>query len=65
MLKDRRVLLEKEVQVAHDKAAHMYLDIVTNNGDVHNEEYQQMRDRITKLEFDLNMVNQLIHKGHS
>ena len=64
MLKDRRVLLEKEVQVAHDQAAEMYLDIVTNNGDVHSEEYQKMRDRITRLEFDLNMVNQLIHKGH-
>ena len=43
----------------------MYLDIVTNNGDVHSEEYQQMRDRISKLEFDLNIVNQLIHKGHA
>ena len=64
MLKDRRVLLEKEVQVAHNQAAEMYLDIVINNGDVHSEEYQQIRDRITKLEFDLNMVNQLIHKGH-
>lgn len=65
MLKDRRVLLEKEVQVAHNQAAEMYLDIVINNGDVHSEEYQQIRDRITKLEFDLNMINQLIHKGHS
>ncbi len=36
-----------------------------NNGDVHSEEYQQMRDRISKLEFDLNVVNQLIHKGHA
>ena len=65
MLKDRRVLLEKEVQAAHDQAAEMYLDIVINNGDVHSEEYQRMRDRITRLEFDLNMINQLIHKGHS
>ena len=65
MLKDRRVLLEKEVQVAHNQAAEMYLDIVINNGDVHSEEYQRMRDRITRLEFDLNMINQLIHKGHS
>ena len=48
----------------HEQAAHMYLDIVTNNGDVHSDEYQKMRDLITRLEFDLNMVNQLIHKGH-
>ena len=64
MLKDRRVLLEHDLKIAHDQAAEMYLDIVVNNGDVHSEEYQQMRDRISKLEFDLNVVNQLIHKGH-
>ena len=64
MLRDRRVLLEHDIKTAHDRAAEMYLDIVVNNGDVHSEEYQQARDRISKLEFDLNMVNQLIHKGH-
>ena len=64
MLKDRRVLLEHDLKIAHDRAAEMYLDIVVNNGDVHSEEYQQMRDQISKLEFDLNMVNQLINKGH-
>jgi hypothetical protein len=65
MLKDRRVLLEHDLKIAHERAAQMYLDIVVNNGDVHSEEYQQMRDRISKLEFDLNIVNQLIHKGHA
>ena len=65
MLKDRRVLLEHDLKIEHDRAAEMYLDIVVNNGDVHSEEYQQMRDRISKLEFDLNIVNQLIHKGHA
>jgi uncharacterized tellurite resistance protein B-like protein len=65
MLKDRRVLLEHDLKIAHDRAAEMYLDIVVTDGDVHSEEYQQMRDRISKLEFDLNIVNQLIHKGHA
>ena len=65
MLRDRRVLLEHDLKIAHDQAAEMYLDIVVNNGDVHSIEYQQMRDRISKLEFDLNIVNQLIHKGHA
>jgi len=64
MLKDRRVLLEHDLKEAHDRASTMYLDIVTNDGDVHSEEYQQVRDQISKLQFDLNMVNQLIHKGH-
>ena len=65
MLKDRRVLLEHDLKIAHDQAAHMYLDIVTHNKDVHSEEYQKIRDQINKLEFDLNVVNQLIHKGHA
>ena len=64
MLKDRRVLLERDLNEAHDRASNMYLNIVTNDGDVHSIEYQQARDQISKLEFDLNMVNQLIHKGH-
>ena len=65
MLKDRRVLLERDLNEAHDRASNMYLNIVTNDGDVHSIEYQQARDQISKLEFDLNMVNQLIHKGHA
>ena len=65
MLKDRRVLLEHDLRVAHEKAASMYLDIVIRDSKGHNEEYQQLRDKISKLEFDLNVVNQLIHKGHN
>ena len=65
MLKYRRVLLEHDLKIAHDRDAEIYIDIVVNDGDVHSEEYQQMRDRISKLEFDLNIVNQLIHKGHA
>jgi len=64
MLRDRRVLLEHELKAAHERASTMYLDIVVTHKDVHSEEYQQARDQIAKLEFDLNMVNQLIHKGH-
>ena len=64
MLKDRRVLLERDIKTAHERAAKMYLDIVLHDSNKHNEEYQQLRDQISKLEFDLNMVNQLIHKGH-
>jgi len=65
MLKDRRVLLEHDLKIAHEQAAKMYLDIVVSDGDVHSKEYQQMRDQISKLEFDLNIVNQLIYRGHA
>jgi len=64
MLKDRRVLLEQEVVRAHEEAANLYLNIVTNDGDVHSAEYQSIKEKIMNLQFDLNIVNQLISKGH-
>ena len=64
MLKDRRMLLEHEITKAHDQAAKMYLEIVTTDGDVHSIEYQELKDKILSLEFDLNVVNKLIYQGH-
>jgi hypothetical protein len=64
MLKDRRVLLEQELARAHETASMIYLDIVTHDGDVHNPEYYAIKDKIMQLQFDLNIVNQLIYKGH-
>jgi hypothetical protein len=64
MLKDRRILLERELTRAHDEAAAMYLDIVTKDGDVGSTEYQALKNKINSLQFDLNIVNQLIYKGH-
>ena len=65
MLKDRRLLLEQEIKRAHTEAANMYLSIVvSNHAEIHSPEYQAIRDRIGKLQFDLNMVNQLIFNGH-
>jgi hypothetical protein len=64
MLKDRRLLLEQEIKKFHKEAATIYLDIVTHDLDAHNDEYESIRDKIVRLEFDLNMVNQLIAKGH-
>ena len=45
MLRDRRALLEHDLKEAHDRASNMYLDIVTNDGDVHSIEYQRARDQ--------------------
>ena len=64
MLKDRKVLLEHEITKAHEEAAAMYLDIVTHDGDVASIEYQSIKDKIMNLQFDLNIVNKLITKGH-
>jgi hypothetical protein len=64
MLKDRRVLLEQEIKKTHDEAANLYLHIVTTDGDIYSTEYQSLKDKIMDLQFDLNVVNQLIHRGH-
>jgi len=64
MLRDRRLLLEQELRRAHDTASALYLDIVTTDGDVNDPAYHAIRNRIADLQFDLNVVNQLIHKGH-
>jgi len=64
MLRDRRVLLEQELQRAHDKAAELYLTIVVDGRVDTTIEYDYLRNRILDLQFDLNVVNQLIHKGH-
>jgi len=64
MLKDRRALLEQDIKKAHEQAAALYLDIVTHDGDIYSTEYKSMKDKIMDLQFDLNIVNQLIHKGH-
>ena len=64
MLKDRRLLLEQEIKKAREEAAAIYLDIVTHDLDVHNDKYEFIKNKIVRLEFDLNMVTQLIHNGH-
>ena len=64
MLKDRRVLLEHEVVKAKAQAANMYLGIIVSGNDYSDPEYQVLKSNISELEFQLNMVNILIHQGH-
>ena len=65
MLYDRKALLEQEIRKAQAEAAHMYLNIaVGGNGDVHSQEYQNLKEKISNLNFDLNAVNLLIAQGH-
>ena len=63
MLTDRRALLEHEIKKAHDEAAAMYLSIVISGADVNDPEYQVLKERVSSLQFDLNIVNRLIHNG--
>jgi len=64
MLRDRKALLEQEIKKASNEAANMYLSIVVSGGDVHSKEYQELKERISTLKFDLNAVDLLIAQGH-
>jgi hypothetical protein len=63
MLADRKELLEHDIRKLHAEAASMYFNIVIKGDHEHNVEYQSLKDKINSLEFDLNIVNQLIKQG--
>ena len=65
MLRDRRVLLEQELKLAKEKAAKYYLLTVTTGDESLIEQYQTLRSRAESLQFDLDMLNQLISEGHN
>lgn len=66
MLRDRKALLEQEIKKLHNEAANMYLSLVIGgSGDVHSKEYQELKEKISTLTFDLNAVNTLIAQGHN
>lgn len=64
MLKDRKALLEHEIRKTHEQAANMYLSIVVGNGNTSDKTYQTLKEHITDMQFELGMVNSLLHKGH-
>ena len=69
MLKDRRVLVEQELNKARHDAAIVYMDImrseITNyDGFRLDETYQDLKDRITDLTIDLSVINSLIEQGY-
>jgi hypothetical protein len=69
MLKDRRILVEKELNRAKADAAIVYMDMmrseITNyDGFRLDETYQDLKGRITDLTIDLSVINSLIEQGH-
>lgn len=64
MLKDRRALLEYEIEKANARAASMYLSMVTCGNDLGNQDYQTLTEQVSNLTHDLALVNQLISQGH-
>ena len=69
MLKDRRILVERELNRAKADASIVYMDMmrseITNyDGFRLDETYQDLKDRITDLTIDLSVINSLIEQGH-
>jgi hypothetical protein len=65
MLKDRRVLLEKEVLELTKSCGKMYLKIITDNAEsIDYKIYESMKEKLTDMTTDLLVVNQLIADGN-
>ena len=64
MLRDRRELVEQELKLAKEKAAKYYLMIVTSGDDSLSEQYRSLRTNAENLQFDLDMLNELISQGY-
>ena len=64
MLRDRKALMEHELKKAQTEAANMYLSLAIGGGDVHSKEYQDLKERISNLNFDLQIINTLLAQGH-
>jgi len=63
MLRDRKALVEAEITKLTDTAAHMYLDAMISVSTI-SSEYQSIREHITDLQHELNMIQLLLDKGH-
>ena len=64
MLRDRKALMEHELKKAQTEAANMYLSLAIGGGDVHSKEYQDLKEKISNLNFDLQIINTLLAQGH-
>ena len=63
MLKDRITLVEQEIIKLADRAAHMYLDAMISDTTI-SPEYESIREHITDLQHECNMIKLLLAKGH-
>lgn len=62
MLRDRIILVEKELTKLTDTAAHMYLDAMVSENTL-SQEYHSIREHITDLQHERKMIQTLLDKG--
>ena len=65
MLKDRRVLIEQEIEKTIKEGSKLYLQLVVDwpDGVNNSHTYHQLREKTTSLQFELQLINQLIEQG--
>lgn len=63
MLKDRRILVEKDIVTLTRSAAILYLEIVKGD-QAQYDEYDRLVSNLVELEIELKLINQLISDGH-
>jgi hypothetical protein len=65
MLQDRKELIESELIRLKDKAAKIYLSYVTNVNNIFDmTQYDDIREKISGLEFDLKIINEILEKDY-
>jgi hypothetical protein len=65
MLQDRKELIECEITRLKDKAAKLYLGYITNSYiEFNSTEYEAIREKISDLEFDLKIINEILEKEY-
>jgi len=62
MLRDRIILVQQEIVRVTDMVAQMYLDAMVSGNEV-SKEYHTLREHITDLHHERDMINVLLQKG--
>ncbi len=65
MLKDRRVLMEKDMLAQKAACGALYLKIVNETADNFEiDKYDSMKTKLSDMIIELDIVNQMIANGH-
>ena len=67
MLKDRRLLIEQDIEKTFREAGALYLQLVVSAGYdmvANSAEYQALKEKLINLKMELKLVDKLIEDGH-
>jgi hypothetical protein len=66
MLKDRRLLIEQDIEKTLHEASDLYLQLVVQwpEAATVSHEYQLIKEKIINLQMELKLINKLIDEGN-